>query len=235
MKLPHCDLFFADAAVLVEGAVEKLLLPRMIEKVAPGLQSIYITILEVGGAYAYRFAGLLKFLGIPYVVITDLDSVDPTKNRKVCRANESGAVTSNASLTHYLGKSRVSDLADLKASAHVVDGESCYVAFPKPVNVAGYQDKRMHGRTYEDTFAYENILLVRDKTLDMGITLPSKKSFDEEYQAVFERVKSDSFKKTEFALDVASSAADWSTPTYIADGLKWLEKTTASVSGGGTA
>ena len=27
MKLTHCDLFFADAAVLVEGNVERLLLP----------------------------------------------------------------------------------------------------------------------------------------------------------------------------------------------------------------
>ena len=34
LKLTHCDLFFADAAVLVEGTAEKLLLPRMIEKSA---------------------------------------------------------------------------------------------------------------------------------------------------------------------------------------------------------
>jgi len=36
-------------------------------------------------------------------------------------------------------------------------------------------------------------------------------------------VKSSSFKKTEFALDVASSEADWVTPLYIAKGLCWLE------------
>jgi putative ATP-dependent endonuclease of the OLD family len=38
LKLTHCDLFFADAAVLVEGTVEKLLLPKMIEKSASGLK-----------------------------------------------------------------------------------------------------------------------------------------------------------------------------------------------------
>jgi len=32
LKLTHCDLFFADAALLVEGNVERLLLPLMIEK-----------------------------------------------------------------------------------------------------------------------------------------------------------------------------------------------------------
>lgn len=31
LKLTHCDLFFADAAVLVEGAAERLLLPEMVE------------------------------------------------------------------------------------------------------------------------------------------------------------------------------------------------------------
>lgn len=49
MKLTHCDLFFADAAVLVEGNVERLLLPLMIDKEAPRLKSCYLSILELGG------------------------------------------------------------------------------------------------------------------------------------------------------------------------------------------
>lgn len=77
MKLTHCDLFFADATVLVEGNVERLLLPLMIEKCAPKLQSQYLSILEVGGAFAHLFKTLIQFLGIPALVITDLDSVSP--------------------------------------------------------------------------------------------------------------------------------------------------------------
>ncbi len=78
MKLTHCDLFFADAAVFVEGSVEsRLLLPLMIEKVAPALKSCYLTVLEVGGAYAHIFKNLVQFLGITTLVITDLDSVLP--------------------------------------------------------------------------------------------------------------------------------------------------------------
>jgi len=75
MKLTHCDLFFADAAILVEGNVERILLPLMVEKTSEKLNSTYLSILEVGGAYAYRFKNLIEFLGIPAVVITDLDSV----------------------------------------------------------------------------------------------------------------------------------------------------------------
>jgi predicted ATP-dependent endonuclease of OLD family len=75
LKLAHCDLFFADAAVLVEGTVERLLLPQMIETAAPRLQSTYLTILEIGGAFGYRFKALIEFLGLTTLIITDLDSV----------------------------------------------------------------------------------------------------------------------------------------------------------------
>jgi len=75
MKRTHCDLFFADAAILVEGNVERILLPAMIEKSADNLTKAYLSILEVGGAYAYKFKSLIEFLGIPALVITDLDSV----------------------------------------------------------------------------------------------------------------------------------------------------------------
>ncbi|HEY5962343.1 MAG TPA: ATP-dependent endonuclease [Polyangiaceae bacterium] len=75
MKLTHCDLFFADAAILVEGNVERLLLPFMIERVGEKLKSSYLTILEVGGAFAHVFKELLHFLNLTTLVITDLDSV----------------------------------------------------------------------------------------------------------------------------------------------------------------
>ncbi|WP_186072171.1 ATP-dependent nuclease [Burkholderia gladioli] len=75
LKLAHCDLFFADGAVLVEGNVERLLLPQMIANAAPRLQSTYLTVLEIGGAFGYRFKTLIEFLGLTTLIITDLDSV----------------------------------------------------------------------------------------------------------------------------------------------------------------
>lgn len=75
LKLTHCDLFFSDAALLVEGNVERLLMPLMVEKSAPRLRSACLCVLEVGGAFAYRFRKLIEFLGIATLVVTDLDSV----------------------------------------------------------------------------------------------------------------------------------------------------------------
>jgi hypothetical protein len=87
----------------------------------------------------------------------------------------------------------------------------------------------MHGRTFEETFVYQNLHLFRDGTIRFGKGIPENADAEGEYQAVYERVKSSSFKKTEFALDVASSSSDWATPQYIESGLQWLEDQTALV------
>jgi predicted ATPase len=75
LKLTHCDLFFSDAAILVEGNVERLLMPVMIRKVAKTLRSACLCILEVGGAFGHRFQSLIEFLGLTTLIITDIDSV----------------------------------------------------------------------------------------------------------------------------------------------------------------
>jgi len=225
LRLTHCDLFFADATILVEGAVEKLLLPEMINKSAPGLRRNYLTILEVGGAYANRFASLLEFLGIPYLVITDLDSVDPQNNRKVCRADISGAVTSNPSIKYFLDKSNVEELVALGAEEHKLANDMCFVAFQKKSTVEGHDaGSPMIGRTFEETFTYENMQIFRDNEINLGVEIPAGQNYEEEYKTIFEKVKSSSFKKTEFALKVASSTSEWVVPQYIADGLRWLEE-----------
>jgi predicted ATP-dependent endonuclease of OLD family len=131
LKLTHCDLFFADAAILVEGNVERLLLPVMIEKEAKTLRSAALSILEVGGAFGHRFRELIRFLGITTLIITDLDSVmlvaapaddaeedekefevpseedkeEPLKKYgKTCEPSVGGAVTANQTLIQWLPK-----------------------------------------------------------------------------------------------------------------------------------
>ncbi len=137
LKLTHCDLFFADAAILVEGNVERLLLPVMIEKAAPNLRSACLSILEVGGAFAHRFRSLIEFLGLVALVITDIDSVtalpaesqaeeddetefevpgqdaqqQPIKKRGKACLPVAGSITSNQTLIQWLPKKQT--VADL--------------------------------------------------------------------------------------------------------------------------
>lgn len=145
LKLTHCDLFFADAAILVEGNVERLLLPLMIEKAAKTLRSASLSILEVGGAFGHRFKELIEFLGITTLIITDIDSVlevpEPTaeddeeaekefelpaededgdiKKRygSTCLPSEAGAVTANQTLIQWIPRKRT--IAEL----HTVNAE----------------------------------------------------------------------------------------------------------------
>jgi len=224
LRLTHCDLFFSDAAIIVEGAAEKLLLPKMIEKAASGLRRNYLTILEVGGAYAHRFASLLEFIGIPYLVITDIDSVDPSNSRKTCRADFSGAITSNSALKSFLGKETISELSAISAENRILSNELCFVAYQQPTPVPGYaEDTTMHGRTFEECFFYENLALARSGEFDAPITLPETIEYEAEHGAVYKAVKSSTFKKTEFALGIATTSTDWKVPTYIEEGLVWLE------------
>ena len=80
LTLTKCDLYFADRAILIEGATERILLPEMIRKVDQekncGLRSKYMSVVEVGGAYAHHFYKFIDFLELKTLFITDLDSVN---------------------------------------------------------------------------------------------------------------------------------------------------------------
>jgi putative ATP-dependent endonuclease of OLD family len=222
LRLTHCDLFFADAAILVEGAAEKLLMPSMIEMSANRLRSIYLTVLEVGGAYAHRFEGLLAFLRIPYIVITDLDSVVPSGYPSACRADVSGARTSNTSLKKFCGKEKVSDLLAMTATEKADKAKDRFVAFEMDVLVEEKDVKfAMRPRTLEEAIAYENFALLRTGTLSIGIPIPG--TLPEAYQNIYDWIRSDDFKKTDFAMSLLANNETWTVPAYIAEGLRWLE------------
>jgi putative ATP-dependent endonuclease of the OLD family len=223
LRLTHCDLFFADAAVLVEGSVEKLLMPTMIDKAANRLRTSYLTVLEIGGAYAHRFDELLSFLCIPYLIITDLDSVRPDGHHSACRADTAGALTSNASLKHLLEIASVADLMALTSDQKHSVERGRYITFQTDIAVNDDEAVAiMRPRTLEEAFAYQNFRLFRNEILCLQLTIPS--SLPDAYNAIYEHIKSGSFKKTDFAMDVLASKANWQVPAYIAEGLQWLEK-----------
>lgn len=228
IKLTHCDLFFADAAIIVEGTVERLLLPLMIQKGAVELESVYLTILELGGAYAHRFISLLEFINLPTLIITDLDSVDPDTNHSICRADKPTAVTSNASIKELTKKNLITDL--LKLQDNEKSSSNGYfrrfLSFQQPVPVPDYgNEQKMTPRTFEEAFIYENITKIRNDNINALIKLPKQMNFESDYELIFDKVQSKDYKKVEFALAQIDTTENWKTPSYIIEGLQWLKKT----------
>lgn len=282
LKLAHCDLFFADGAVLVEGNVERLLLPQMIANAAPRLQSTYLTVLEIGGAFGYRFKTLIEFLGLTTLIITDLDSVfgplgqdgdgaapagqpeaaEPAaenaqaagagadaddidddeedlpaaaeKPGKACIAGHPGAATSNQTLLQWLPKcDTVAALweatAEQKIQARTDDNDALVrVAYQCRTDVSwGGETLALAGRTLEEAFALENLEWCQDKNrkpLQLRIAKADEKNLTTLAERIHKRVQAKSFSKTDFALALlAEEPSSWSVPTYIAEGLSWLE------------
>ena len=103
-----------------------------------------------------------------------------------------------------------------------------FVAYQKKLEIEyGGAIHSFHGRTLEETFVYENHELFSSGALSIGERIPADAA--EFHDVVWKRIKSSTFKKTEFAMDVlgrdsgVEGAAPWTVPRYIADGLHWLE------------
>jgi predicted ATP-dependent endonuclease of OLD family len=276
LKLTHCDLFFSDAAVLVEGNVERLLMPAMIETAAPRLRSSALTILEVGGAFAHRFQELIEFVGLTTLVVTDLDSVEvkeeaaadaapevgadededelrpfeveedggggekatSEKRGSTCHAHVPSAVTANQTLISWLPKRRsVNELWAVLPEQKVLplaNGTDAHVRVvyqtPIPVMVGGNTVERC-GRTLEEAFGLENAEWCQTAANQrIGLKLRKAANTPEELAlGLHKRVVSKSFDKTRFALEVLASGPlnHWKVPTYISEGLVWLEQRVA--------
>ena len=238
LKLTHCDLFFSDAAILVEGTVERLLFPNFINNKFAGLKAAYLTVLEVGGAFAHLFVPLVDFIGLPTLIITDLDSVDPTANNSACRADVLGAVTSNKTLSTTYQTSIVAELLSIptenKAQLNV--GNQKFVAFQTPVKVEGYSvNTKMTPRTFEESFIYTNLSAVRAGHLNTFTPLPPGNDFENDYELVYKTVKAKGYKKVEFALQQLATPYEWLTPNYISEGLDWLNKIVSPITLGTSA
>ena len=211
LTLTRCDLFFADKAILIEGTSERLMLPIMIKKRDKAdtsgrkLRSQYLTIMEVGGAYAHKFFDLLNFLELQTLIVTDLDPVTDVGGKK-CLVHEANA-TSNACINSWFGggPNVPNDLLE-KSDEEQIRGR---------IRIA-YQCREVNdgpcGRTFEDAF-----LLANDAKFGVSGDTPEALAGDA-------LAKAETFKKSAFALQYAIDDTDWNIPKYINDGLAWLAR-----------
>ncbi|WP_198144860.1 ATP-dependent nuclease [Pseudorhodobacter aquimaris] len=211
MTLTKCDLYFADKAILVEGATERILMPRVIGvidetlDVANRLGRQYITTMEVGGDYAQKFFPLLEYLELKSIVVTDLDAVRLDGGRYHKCPCEDGERTSNNALKAWFENPAIS-LAELRAKTPAEKTRNFYrIAYQIP------EEGSPHcARSYEDA-----LILANPAMFDIANDhMAARVAFD----------RAASFGKSTEAIRFALMPENWNVPLYIREALVWLSE-----------
>lgn len=212
MKLSYCDLYFCDKAILVEGASERLLIPDMIRKCEESgdfgdgsLESQYYTIAEVGGAYAHLFYDFVDYLGIPTLIITDIDFVD--NNGTACQKSEAKR-SSNSAINKWCH-----DVFQIAVTTSIpID---CVLELAGDVHKRINGLRRIEFQKEEGTF--------HPRSLEEAIINVNRNLFGKQPDEILDFSEEEN-KKTDFAIQLLYEPAfsNYSIPSYIKDGLIWL-------------
>ena len=240
IRLTHCDIFFSDAVIFVEGPAEKILVPSFLAKA--GLDSYYISVIEVNGRHAHSFRKLIEKIGIATLIVTDIDATDTKiedgkeKHPSVITAKGNDYKTGNPSIKSWLsGKEQIDDLLALDGREKLVN--NVRIAFQTPVNVKWDKNKddltEVCPYTFEDALIFTNLELFRQEGLKkMGtITtianlLKHSNSANELQNKIFKKLESKSgFQKADFAISLLykDDFVDLVAPVYIQEGLEWMK------------
>lgn len=238
LNTTHNDLFFADASILVEGPAERILIPHFIKNHHKVLDSCYITILEIGGSHAHRLKPLIEKLGLATLIITDLDSQEkhtdtstnpPKEKYKKCQPKVGvNQITNNDTLKNWIPKlTKVDELIQSKFEGKLLASNPIRVAYQTEVDLSG---TKVYPYTFEDALVLENIEKFKSITATSGllkkmVQAASENDVSISSQKAYEAIISEGAKKAEFALDVLYFEApeELNVPTYIKEGLVWLE------------
>jgi putative ATP-dependent endonuclease of the OLD family len=229
LTLTKCDLYFADRAILIEGATERIILPEMIRKVdefkGSALRRKYLSVVEIGGAYAHHFYKFIDFLELKTLIVTDLDSVKKTiKEKEDGQTSTSypawfvseGTHSSNTGLVKWFGFEGYTELNEFLEKPKDDKLSGCRrIAYQIPEQEGG-----ICGRSFEDAFMLTNTALFELEQLE-GMDLE---------QAVFKKAHAvGKSSKANFAIEYSVDKTDWVVPKYIYEGLEWLDAGRESV------
>lgn len=231
LKTTHCDLFFADAAILVEGPAERMLIPHFISCEYPDLDKSYISLLEIGGSHAHRLKPLIEALGLFTLVVTDLDSIGADTIGKVLPAKGKKYRTGNDTIKNWAPRLTLLDeVLDANSDVKETSDGRVRIAYQRGIQLA-YQDGDEEGAlpyTFEDALVLGNIEFFK-KTIDSkGLIRKmaeavSEPKLSEACKKMFEALTSG--KKAEMALELLYSTEPSAlhSPEYISEGLAWLD------------
>ncbi len=252
LTIESAELFFADKAIFIEGVSENMLMPYFVSKYdlkkineeeqfikehpkenfkyVP-LASQNVSFLQVG-ANAKAFRHFLEFLQIPTVIITDIDTTKSNVTKAgairyiTCSVEDSPDNTSNATIKYYLGAPNINDKDEFEMWLQkLIDHSlSCSNQF---INVAYQQyENNYHPRSFEDAFININLHQIKKECANIN-GLKCVDEFDNNTD-IYDLTQKVIDKKSDFASSILFMAhvdnADWRIPSYIWEGLEWLQK-----------
>lgn len=213
LTLSRCDLFFADKIILVEGASERILLPDMIAKCDKAglfasseykLTAQYYAIIEIGGAFAYKFVPFADFLGIPCLILTDIDSM---KDGRTKAPVSLGKTTSNATIKWWMRKTK-----------GLSEDDSSNISLNEIRKLA--TRKKTRGKCHIEFQTLEHGLCGR--SLEEAIMNVNRSFYSLTDPVSEESLEFRGKSKTDFALNLICNNPGYEIPQYIKNGLVWL-------------
>ncbi|MBC1606031.1 AAA family ATPase [Listeria rocourtiae] len=247
LTIESADLFFADKVIFIEGISENMLLPYFISRYDsveldkekkylesnPEEKPSYIpiasqnvSILQVG-ANAKVFKHFLEFLKIPALIITDIDTTKKNvSNYYSCAVQDSPNNISNSTIKYYLKAPDLKEVAKFKIwlKKLVENKLECsnnyvYIAYQKNEN-------NYHARSFEDAFINVNLSYLKSECANIN-GLKNRKKFCEE-SCIYKLTNEVIDNKSDFASSLLFKAhvnkLKWEIPSYIWEGLKWLQR-----------
>ncbi|EST10903.1 ATP-dependent nuclease [Sporolactobacillus laevolacticus] len=223
IKFNFSDLFFADAAILVEGISEYNLLPFYLNQ-DRNLKHKYITILNINGAHGLVYTNLIKALKIPTLIITDLDIKrdDAEKENFKQISSLKGRTTTNQTIKAF--NSGMDNIEDL---ANYLQDENIYVLFQRKT---GYY----FPTSFEEAFIaknFDNAILnevlkrikpgIYNEILGNSVNYQYNKKYSYKWQSKLSNDKSRF--SNEILYEMMTQEDNIPTlPNYIEKGLKFL-------------
>ena len=236
LTLNSSELFFANKVICIEGDTERILLPRMMQKVDISnslnqnsmimpLLSQNISIIETG-AHSQVFRKLFDFLGIKVLIITDIDPANKNENNRLtsCSA-EDATSTTNTSIKSFFdisGDEIFSMVAQKSFAEKITSDNRIRIAYQIPEDESSYQPA-----SFEDAFISLNKQFIINQKEGL-IKFEALKNFDDsEIEDFYKFARDKVNKKSAFASSLLYFEREentWKVPNYILEGLLWLRE-----------
>ncbi|MBR3885437.1 MAG: AAA family ATPase [Clostridia bacterium] len=211
LKIDACEVFFADKLILIEGTCERLLVPHIINNLSQNkkfalekdnLSSQYYSLIEIGGAHSFHFISFINFLQIPSLLICDIDSaIFDEKSRRYCKEVYSKSkYSTNSTIKYWLNKEGYVKLSELENKIEKTR-DYCHIEYQNIEN-------GLCGRSLEESIINVNRSLfgLDSNVSDMDLKLKAKEQ-----------------SKTDFAINLLLNNPNFEIPSYIKNGLLWLD------------